>query len=65
MEAKLMRDLSDDELVVKERELREAVFRLRLRRRTNQLDTPAALRAARRDIARLKTIQAERSRARA
>jgi large subunit ribosomal protein L29 len=65
MEAKVMRDLSDDELVVKERELREAVFRLRLRRRTNQLDTPAALRAARRDIARLKTIQTERSRARA
>lgn len=55
-----LRDLSDQELAAKEAELREVVFRLRMRRRTNQLDSPAALRTARRDIARIKTIQTER-----
>jgi large subunit ribosomal protein L29 len=62
MSAKELRDLSDDELTVKEQELRETVFRFRLRRGTNQLDNPAALRRARRDIARIKTILGERVR---
>ena len=61
MEAKELRELSDQELAVKERELKESVFRFRLRRGTNQLDSPAALKQARRDIARIKTIQAERA----
>ncbi len=63
MSAKGLRDLSDQELAARELELREAQFRLRLRRGTNQLESPAALRQTRRDIARIKTIQAERARA--
>lgn len=63
MSAKAFRDLSDQELAARELELREAQFRLRLRRGTNQLESPAALRQTRRDIARIKTIQAERARA--
>ena len=55
-----LREMSDQELALKETELRENVFRFRLRRGTNQLDNPAALRTARRDIARIKTIQKER-----
>lgn len=62
MRAKEVRDLSDQELVVREQELQEALFRFRLRRGTNQLDNPAALAKTRRDIARIKTIQAERAR---
>jgi large subunit ribosomal protein L29 len=62
MSVKEFRDLSDDELGVKELELRETVFRFRLRRGTNQLDNPAALRRARRNIARIKTIVGERAR---
>jgi large subunit ribosomal protein L29 len=62
MSATELRDLSDDELAVKELELRETVFRFRLRRGTNQLDNPAALRRARRDIARIRTIVGERAR---
>ena len=58
-----LRDLSDEELEVKEQELCEAMFRFRLRRGTNQLDSPAALANTRRDIARVKTIRAERVRA--
>ena len=54
--------MSDQELEQKEQELREALFRFRLRRGTNQLDNPAAMRSARRDVARIRTIQAERIR---
>lgn len=64
MEPKQLRELSDQELAVKERELSEAVFRFRLRRGMNQLDNPAAARAARREIARIKTIRMERARGR-
>jgi large subunit ribosomal protein L29 len=62
MEGREIRELSDQELVLKERELRESVFRFRMRRGTNQLENSAALKQARRDIARIKTIQAERAR---
>jgi len=63
MQAKELRDMSDQELEVKEHELREALFHFRLRRGTNQLESPAAMIQTRRDIARIKTIQAERTRA--
>ena len=60
MRAREIRDLSDVELEVKERELRESLFLLRLRHRTNQLDSPARLEQTRRDIARVETIRRER-----
>ncbi len=60
MEPRELRDLSDEELTVKERDLRESVFLLRLRHGTNQLESPVRLKQARRDLARLKTIQRER-----
>ena len=62
MQAKELRDLSDQELEMKEHELRETLFRFRLRRGMNQLESPAALIQTRRDIARIKTIQSERTR---
>ena len=43
MRAKELRDLSDQELATREHELRETQFRFRLRRGTNQLESPAAL----------------------
>lgn len=54
--------MSDQELEMKAAELRESLFRFRLRRGTNQLDNPAAVVTTRRDIARIKTIQGERTR---
>jgi large subunit ribosomal protein L29 len=62
MRARELRELSDQELAVKEHELKESLFHFRLRRGTNQLDSPAALKNARRDIARIRTIRAERTR---
>lgn len=63
MRAKELRELSDQELGLREQEQLEAQFRLRLRRGTNQLESPAALGQTRRDIARIKTIRAQRARA--
>jgi len=62
MRAKEIRDLTTEEILQKERELAEELFRLRLRKSTGQLDNPMRLRHLRRDIARLKTIQHERAR---
>jgi len=61
MRASELRELSPPELEVRERDLRETIFRLRLRRGSNQLENPAALRAARRDLARVATICRERA----
>ena len=60
MESKDLRENSDEELAVKERELQESLFLLRLRHRTNQLESPARLAQTRRDIARIRTIQRQR-----
>ena len=64
MQAKDIRELSEQELDSKERELRESIFRFRLRRGTNQLESSAALRAAKRDLARVKTVRNEREKTR-
>ncbi|MBI3783046.1 MAG: 50S ribosomal protein L29 [Deltaproteobacteria bacterium] len=61
MEAKEVREFSDDELRVKLVELRESLFLLRLRQGTNQLESPAKLKQTRRDIARILTTQRSRS----
>lgn len=60
MRAKDVRELSDQELAVKERELTESLGILRLRFRTNQLESPARMGTTRRDIARIRTIRRER-----
>jgi large subunit ribosomal protein L29 len=52
---------SAEELAAKEHELTESLFRLRLRHRTNQLESPALLTRTRRNIARIKTIQRARA----
>jgi large subunit ribosomal protein L29 len=60
MEASELRENSDEELAMKERELKESLFLLRLRHKTNQLESSARLAQTRRDIARIITIQRAR-----
>jgi len=60
MEPRELREAGDEELEVKERELKESLFVLRLRHGTNQLESPARLAQTRRDIARIKTIRRAR-----
>ena len=55
-----VRDLSNDELHERIRELKEEHFRLRFRSATMQLENPKILMQIRRDIARIKTILRER-----
>ncbi len=55
------REMSDQELASKEMELVETLMLLRLRHRTNQIESTAKLASTRRDLARLKTIQRERA----
>jgi large subunit ribosomal protein L29 len=45
------------ELVEKERQLKEASWKLRLQQSTGQLENPSRLRVLRRDIARVKTFR--------
>ena len=61
MKAAAVRDLSVDELRTKEKELVEEIFRLKLRRATGQLPNPMQRRGARRDLARVKTVLAQRA----
>jgi len=45
------------DLLEKEKQLKEAAWKLRLQKATGQLDDPSRLRAVRRDIARVKTYE--------
>jgi len=58
------RDLSEVELDARLREFEEELFGLQLKRATSQLENSMKVRSVRRDIARLKTIQRERLKAR-
>ncbi|HPL63951.1 MAG: 50S ribosomal protein L29 [Syntrophales bacterium] len=55
-----IRDLSLEELKKKENDLADELFRLRFRQATGQLESVAAKRKIRRDIARVKTVRKER-----
>lgn len=63
MKASEFRELSVEELEVKEKELAEAFFNLKFQHATGQLDNTAQLKRTRRDIARVKTVLGEKRRA--
>lgn len=65
MKARELREMSVNELHQKEKELREELFRLRIRKSSGPLESPAMLKKLRRDIARIKTILKERGEERA
>ena len=56
-----MRVKSDDQLTADLSELKREQFNLRFQAATNQLERPARIREVRRDIARIKTLQSERT----
>jgi len=59
LKAERIRDLSDDEILTKIREITEEIFNLRFRNSMRQLQNPLSIREKRRDIARLRTILTE------
>jgi len=62
LKASKLRELSDDELILRLKDTRKELFNLRFQHATGQLDNPNKLNATRREIARLLTMQAERAR---
>ena len=60
MKARLLRDLTSDELDRKLAETRQELFNLRFQSATGALDNPARLRLAKREISRILTIRHER-----
>ncbi len=61
MTAKELRELSPDELVKKEAEMREDLFKLRMRAAVSQIENPSRIRQLRRDIARIHTVRREQA----
>ena len=51
-----VREMSDDELRSREKELQEQLFCLRFQKSLGQLDNAIKIRETRRDIARVKTV---------
>jgi large subunit ribosomal protein L29 len=54
---------TDDQLVEQLAELKREQFNLRFQAATNQIEKPSRIREVRRTIARIRTLQGERSRA--
>jgi large subunit ribosomal protein L29 len=60
MRARQLRDLSNEELATKMAETRQELFNLRFQAATGALENSARLRLAKREIARILTIQQQR-----
>ncbi len=63
MKADKVREMSDDELRTRERELQEQLFRLRFQKSLGQLENALKIRETRRDIARVKTVMRQKKQA--
>ena len=60
MKAKELRNMQDDELAATLKDTRKHLFDLRFQSATDRLETPSEIRKARREIARIKTLQRQR-----
>jgi large subunit ribosomal protein L29 len=56
MKAAELRDLGADELMTKERDLNDQLFRMRIQKSMGQLEAPEKMKTVRRDLARVKTV---------
>ena len=60
MKASEIRDMTAQELENKLGDLKKELFALRFQHTVNQLDNPTRIKAVKKDIARIKTIQRQR-----
>lgn len=60
MKARELREMSEEELESKERDLTEEVFNLRFQIAAGIAENPQILRNVRKDLARVKTVRRER-----
>jgi large subunit ribosomal protein L29 len=54
--ARELHELNEDDLRLRERDLNDQIFRLRIQKAMGHLDVPLKLRSVRRDLARVKTV---------
>jgi large subunit ribosomal protein L29 len=59
--AQELRELNENDLRNRERDLNDQLFRLRIQKAMGHLDVPLKLRDARRDLARVKTVLREKT----
>jgi large subunit ribosomal protein L29 len=59
MKASKMRDMSKDDLILEESELRKQLLKIRFQAATGQMESAPKMRGIRRDIARIITILKE------
>jgi large subunit ribosomal protein L29 len=60
LDAKDLKGLTDAELAEKEQQLSQELFNLRFQLATGRIENPMKIRQTRRDLARVKTILAEK-----
>ena len=63
MKAAEYRGMSDDQLTLTQKEVVKNLFHLRFQSATERLETPSEIKKAKRELARILTIQGERRRA--
>jgi large subunit ribosomal protein L29 len=56
MKIRELKEMSADELMAKESELTDQLFKLRFQKSLGQLDSPMKVKNIKRDIARIKTL---------
>ena len=56
MKAAELRDLDADALALRERDLTDQLFRMRIQKSMGQLEAPGKITVVRRDLARVKTV---------
>ena len=59
LKAEKIREMTEDEILTKIREIKEELFHLRFRNQMRQLQNPLLLREKKRDVARMNTILSE------
>jgi large subunit ribosomal protein L29 len=62
MKARELRELTEDELQQKEKDLADQLFKLRFQHAVGQVENAMKLRTIRRDLARIKTVRKEKGR---
>ena len=62
MKPEKLRQLTDEELDARVRELRDQIFNMKVKHSTGQLENLASLGVTRHDLARALTLKSERSR---
>ena len=61
MKIKEIREFADEELVRKEQDLQEELFKLKFQHGIRPLESPARMPEVKKDIARMKTVMRQRS----